>query len=141
MKRRLILSSILTTVPLTSVGVLTTEAKAHRPGLMRLTAGGPSHSVMLSGAETPDKGFDVSPASALHNLLSVRRARRHGKCIANLVIRALGILQGSTEKSLAGEHRAARWLSVKPCAESGERFLPWLTSIAGCNSLSAQEKG
>src|SRR5260370_24583331 len=60
-----ILSLILGTVARTSVGERSTnEAKTHRPGFANLTAGGLSDSVTLNRVQTPDKGFDVSPASA-----------------------------------------------------------------------------
>ena len=69
MKGRPILSLILAVALRPSVGVLApNEAKTHRPGFVKLTAGGLSDSVMLSEAQTHDKTFDVSPASALHNL-------------------------------------------------------------------------
>ena len=70
MKARPILSLTLATAPRTWVGVLATnEAKSHRLGLAKLTAGGFSDSATLSRAQTHDKRFDVSPASALHNFV------------------------------------------------------------------------
>jgi hypothetical protein len=70
MKARPILSLTLATALPTSVGVLATnEAKSHRLGLVKLTADGLSDSVTLSRAQTHDKRFDVSPASALHNFV------------------------------------------------------------------------
>ena len=70
MKARPILSLTLATALRTSVGVLATnEAKSHRLGFVKLTAGGLSDSVTLSRVQTHDKRFDVSPASALHNFV------------------------------------------------------------------------
>src|SRR5260370_36867984 len=55
-------SLILGTVARTSVGERSTnEAKTHRPGFTKLTAGGPSDSLILSRAQTHDKAFDVRP--------------------------------------------------------------------------------
>jgi hypothetical protein len=69
MKERPILSLILATAPRTSVGVLSTyEAKVHRPGFVKLAAGGHSDSV-ISRAQTHDKRFDVSTVPALHNFV------------------------------------------------------------------------
>ncbi|SRR5258708_5447490 len=99
---RLILASALQT----SVGVMaTSEAKAHRLGFVKLTAGGLSDSVMLSAVETHDKTFDVSPPSAVHILLSVLRVRRHRGFIADFEGRPVEILEETTEESLAGEKR------------------------------------
>jgi len=70
MKARPILSLTLATAPRTWVGVLATnEAKSHRLGLAKLTAGGFSDSATLSRVQTRDKRFDVSLASALHNFV------------------------------------------------------------------------
>jgi hypothetical protein len=70
MKAQPILSLIWATAPRASVGVLTTnDAKTDRPGFVKLTAGGLSDSVVPSRAQTHDKRFDVSPASALHNFV------------------------------------------------------------------------
>ena len=70
MKARPFLSLTLPTAPRASVGVLATnEAETHRPGFVKLTAGGLSDSVMPSRTQTHDKTFDVSPASALHNFV------------------------------------------------------------------------
>jgi hypothetical protein len=70
MKARPILSLTLPTAPRPSVGVFATnEAETHRPGFVKLTAGGLSDSVMPSRVQTHDKTFDVSPASALHNFV------------------------------------------------------------------------
>jgi hypothetical protein len=70
LKARPILSLTLATAIRTSVGVLATnEAKSHRLGFVKLTAGGLSDSVTLSRVQTHDKRFDVSPASALHNFV------------------------------------------------------------------------
>jgi hypothetical protein len=69
-KEQSILRLIWATAPRTSVGVTATnEAKSHRPGLVKLTAGGFSDRVRLSRAQTRDKRFDVSLASALHNFV------------------------------------------------------------------------
>jgi hypothetical protein len=43
-----------------------------------MTAGGRSASVMPGRTQTHDKTFDVSPASGLHNLLSLTRSTSHG---------------------------------------------------------------
>jgi hypothetical protein len=70
MKAGLILSLILATAPRSSVGVLATnEAKTHRPGFVKLGAGGLFDSAVLNRVQTHDKTFDVSPASALHNFV------------------------------------------------------------------------
>jgi hypothetical protein len=70
MKARPILSLMLATAPRSSVGVLpTNEAKTHRPGFVKLIAGGLFDSAMLSRVQTHDKAFHVSPASALHNFV------------------------------------------------------------------------
>jgi hypothetical protein len=59
-----ILSVILATAPRTSVGAVgPNEAKTHRPGFMKLTAGGPTDSVILSALETTSRTLDVSRAS------------------------------------------------------------------------------
>ena len=61
-KGRPILSLILGTVARTSVGERSTnEAKTHRPGFAKLTAGGLSDSVTLNRVQTHDKAFDVRP--------------------------------------------------------------------------------
>lgn len=80
----------------------TNEAKAHRLGFFKLTAGGLSDSMILSAVETRDNTFDVSPASAVHILLSVRSIRRHRSFIAGFEGRAVEIL-GGAPKSLVGE--------------------------------------
>jgi hypothetical protein len=85
MKARPILSFTLPTAPRASVGVLATnEAETHRPGFVKLTAGGLSDSVMPSRVQTHDKTFDVSPASALHNFVVLRRVQRGRDFIADL---------------------------------------------------------
>jgi hypothetical protein len=54
-----------------SVGVLApNEAMTHRPGFTKLTAGGPSDSLILSRAQTHDKAFDVRPGPSVSQFVA-----------------------------------------------------------------------
>ena len=68
-----ILSLILGTMARTSVGERSTnEAKTHRPGFTKLTAGGSSDSVVLGRDQPTIKLSMFAPVLALHNLLRVQ---------------------------------------------------------------------
>jgi len=70
MKQQSILSLTLAMAPQTSFGALdTNKARLTRQDVMKLTGAGHSDSVMLSGARTLDKTFDVFLSSALHNFV------------------------------------------------------------------------
>ena len=104
-----ILSLILATAPRPSVGVLgPNEAKTHRPGFMKLTAGGLPDSVMLSALETTSRTLDVARASGASQFSlglepSASRgihARFRGKKIGNPL--------GSNATSVVGDKRQRR---------------------------------
>jgi hypothetical protein len=132
-KRWPILSLILAPAPRTSVGVIgPNEAKTHRRGFMKLTAGGVSDSGMLSGLETTARTLDVSLASAASqfSLGSAPSASRgiHDRLRGN----APGHPVGNIAKSMAGDKRQPLFPTVSSYPVA--RLFALLTLEQGCLS-------